>query len=70
VTGNFQLHGVVRSISFPATINVEPGKVTVNAEFVIKRFDFKIEYPGPADNLIRDEVVIKLDLIGVPAAEA
>jgi polyisoprenoid-binding protein YceI len=70
VTGNFQLHGVVRSISFPATITVEPEKVRVQAEFVIKRFDFKIEYPGAADNLIRDEVVIKLDLTGAPAATA
>jgi polyisoprenoid-binding protein YceI len=70
VTGNFQLHGVIRSISFPATITVEPGKVTVNAEFFIKRFDFDIEYKGAADNLIRDEVVIKLELIATPAEAA
>jgi len=70
MTGNFQLHGVVRSISFPATITVEPGKVTVNAEFFIKRFDFDIEFKGPADNLIRDEVVIKLELTAVPAEAA
>jgi len=70
VTGNFQLHGVVRSISFPATITVEPDKVTVNAEFFIKRFDFDIEFKGPADNLIRDEVVIKLELIAVPGEAA
>jgi polyisoprenoid-binding protein YceI len=70
VTGNFQLHGVVRSISFPAKITVEPDKVHVNAEFFIKRFDFKIEYPGRADDLIRDEVVIKLDLVATPEASA
>lgn len=70
ITGNFQLHGIVRSISFPASITVEPGKVTVNAEFFIKRFDFDIEFKGPADNLIRDEVVIKLELAAVPAEAA
>jgi len=70
VSGNFQLHGVVRNISFPATITVEPGKVTVNAEFFIKRFDFDMEFAGPADNLIRDEVVIKLELIAEPAEAA
>jgi polyisoprenoid-binding protein YceI len=63
ITGNLQLHGVVRSISFPATITVEEGRVTANAEFFIKRFDFKIEYTGKADDLIRDEVVIKLNLV-------
>jgi len=70
MTGNFQLHGVVRSISFPATITVEPGKVTVNAEFFFIRFDFDIEFKGPADNLIPDEVVIKLELTAVPAEAA
>ena len=70
ITGNFQLHGIVRSISFPASITVEPGKVTINAEFFIKRFDFDIEFKGPADNLIRDEVVIKLELTAVPAEAA
>lgn len=62
VTGNLNLHGVEKSISFPADISVDGMHVMVNAEFSIKRFDFGIEYKGPADNLIRDEVVIKLAL--------
>jgi len=68
ITGNLQLHGVIRSISFPATITVEQDRVTADAEFVIKRFDFKIEYAGRADDLIRDEVVIKLNLVAQPEA--
>jgi hypothetical protein len=39
----------------------------VNAEFFIKRFDFNIEYPGKANDLIRDEVVIKLDITANPS---
>ncbi|HJZ81681.1 MAG TPA: YceI family protein [Pyrinomonadaceae bacterium] len=62
VTGNFDLHGVKKSISFPATIQVAPGSVSVNAEFSINRRDFGINYPGKADDLIRDNVVIKLAL--------
>lgn len=62
VTGNFDLHGVKKSISFPATIKVSPDNVTVNAEFSINRKDFGIIYAGKADDLIRDGVVIKLDL--------
>ena len=62
VTGNFDLHGVKKSISFPATIKLTPDKATVDAEFSINRKDFGIVYTGKADDLIRDGVVIKLSL--------
>jgi polyisoprenoid-binding protein YceI len=62
VTGNFDLHGVKKSIKFPATITVAPDSVSVNAEFSINRQDFHLVYPGKADDLIRDGVVIKLTL--------
>ena len=66
ITGNLDLHGVTKSITFPAEIVVEDGQVRVESEFSIKRFDFGIEYKGMADDLIRDDVVIKLQLVGVP----
>ena len=62
VTGNFELHGVKKSISFPATIQLAADSVWVNAEFAINRKDFGLIYPGKADDLIRDGVVIKLTL--------
>ena len=62
ITGNFDLHGVKKSITFPAAIQVAPDSVSVNAEFAINRKDFGILYPGKADDLIRDGVVIKLTL--------
>ncbi len=66
VTGNFTLHGVTKSITFPADIQISDSEVKVNAEFFIKRFDFDIKYPGKVDDLIRDEVVIKLDITATP----
>lgn len=60
ITGNFDLHGVKKSIKFPATITVAPDGVSVGAEFSINRQDFSLVYPGKADDLIRDGVVIKL----------
>src|SRR6266536_3299459 len=60
VTGNFELHGIKKSVSFPATIQVTSDSVSVNAEFSINRKDFGLLYPGKADDLIRDGVVIKL----------
>lgn len=68
ITGNLDLRGVTKSISFPASISVAPEGITAQAEFSIKRFDFNIVYAGKADDLIRDEVVIRFDLKAVPAA--
>ena len=62
IVGNLNLHGVTKSISFPATIDVADGMVKANAEFAIKRFDFGIVYKGKPDDLIKDDVLIKLDL--------
>ena len=62
VTGDLELRGVKKSITFPATINVSDSEVAVNAEFAINRKDFGILYAGKADDLIRDDVVLKLDL--------
>ena len=66
VTGNLTLHGVTKQISFPATVSVSETGVTAKAEFSIKRFDFDIKYPGRANDLIRDEVVLKLDVKAAP----
>ena len=60
VTGNLTLHGVTKSISFPAKIAASGDKATLDSEFFINRKDFGITYPGKANDLIRDEVVIKL----------
>ena len=68
MTGNLTLHGVTKSIAFPAAITVEEGRVTAQAEFAIKRFEFGLEYPGKVDDLIRDDVVIKLNVVALPAA--
>jgi len=68
VTGNFELHGIKKSVTFPANIQVAPDSVSVNAEFAINRKDFGLLFPDKADDLIRDGVVIKLTL-KVPRAK-
>jgi polyisoprenoid-binding protein YceI len=62
VTGNLTLHGVTKSVTFPATISVTADTATVDADFAINRKDFGINYPGAQDNLIRDDVVMRLRL--------
>jgi polyisoprenoid-binding protein YceI len=70
ITGNLSLHGVTKSISFPAKIKVAADAVEADAEFAINRKDFGIVYPGMPDDLIKDEVLLKLKLHGMrmPAA--
>lgn len=62
VTGDLEMRGVTKSITFPATISVTPNSSTVKAEFSINRKDFGIVYAGKADDLIRDDVVLRLDI--------
>jgi len=66
VTGNLDLHGVTKSISFPAVISVTDTEVQVTAEFAINRKDFNITYPGKPDDLIRDNVILKLNIHATP----
>jgi polyisoprenoid-binding protein YceI len=63
VHGQLQLRGITKAISFPATITAADGKATASAKFAINRKDYKIEYPGKPDNLIKDDVVIELNLV-------
>jgi polyisoprenoid-binding protein YceI len=62
VTGNLTMHGVTKSVTFPATIAATTDAVNVDANFTINRKDFGINYAGPTNNLIRDEVVLTLKI--------
>lgn len=62
VTGNLELRGVTKSISFPATIAVTGDAVAADADFSIDRTQWGITYKGMADNLIRNDVVIKFSV--------
>lgn len=62
VTGNLTLHGQTRGVTFPARLAVTPAAATATAEFTINRRDFGIIYPGMPDDLIRDDVTIRLNL--------
>jgi polyisoprenoid-binding protein YceI len=61
VSGNLTIRGVTKQIRFPATIK-NASSLSLNAEFSINRKDFGIIYKGKADDLVRDGVVLKLDL--------
>jgi polyisoprenoid-binding protein YceI len=60
VTGNLTLRGVTKSLTFPATVNVEGDKLVAKADFKFNRMDFNVAFTGKPDNLIRDEVALTL----------
>jgi len=62
VTGDLEMRGVKKAVRFPAAIAITPEGASVKAEFSINRKDFGIVYAGKADDLIRDDVVLRLDL--------
>ena len=69
VTGNLTMAGQTNSVTFPATISVEEGRVTAQADFIINRQNWGITYPGQPDDLISDEIRILFDIVASePAA--
>lgn len=70
VTGELELHGVTKTITFPATIRTAGDRVEVDAEFAINRKDFGIVYPGIPDDLIKDNVPVKLTLRAAKTPQA
>jgi polyisoprenoid-binding protein YceI len=68
VTGNLTIKGITKSVTFPATIQVTGDAASVDAEFAINRRDFQLNYAGMPNDLIRDDVVIKLAIKGKKAS--
>ncbi|MCB9612447.1 MAG: YceI family protein [Sandaracinus sp.] len=70
ITGRLTLHGQTQTIAFPANVTVSDESVRATSEFSIDRTQFGMVYPGRADDLIRDRVVIKLDLTAPRASRS
>ncbi|HVJ19153.1 MAG TPA: YceI family protein [Polyangiaceae bacterium] len=62
VSGNLDLHGVSKAVSFPATIEKKGDGVHAEAEFTFNRRDFNINYDGMANDLIKNEVSVRLSI--------
>jgi len=62
VTGDLTIHGHTKSLALPVTIEVDAGAVTARSEVTLDRRDFGLVYPGMPDDLIRDEVVLRISL--------
>ena len=70
VKGIFDLHGVQKELTIPVTAQSTPDGIHAKSEFTINRHDWKIDYKGMADDLIKDNVLIRLDLAFPPPPAA
>ena len=68
--GTLDLHGTKRDVMIPVKTEVTPEGVRTTSEFTINRHDWGISYRGMADDLIKDEVLIKLNLLFPPPPAA
>jgi len=63
IEGELTLHGETKVVTFPAKVEVTDKEAKGTAEFKIDRTLWKIVYDGKADDLIKDEVLLKLKLV-------
>ncbi len=63
ISGDLTIKGIKKNISFPAKVTKNGDKWVGEASFKIKRFDWKIEYKGKADDLIKDEVALDVKMV-------
>ena len=68
--GTLDLHGVKKEVTIPVKAEVTPDGVRTTSEFTINRHDWTIDYKGMADDLVKDNVLIKLNLLFPPPPAA
>ncbi len=68
ISGNLDFRGVPKNITFKANVAEEGDKVTIKSEeFKINRQDFGIVYKGSGDSIIKDDVMLQLDVTATKA---
>jgi polyisoprenoid-binding protein YceI len=70
LTGTLDLHGSQKEVRIPVTTERTAEGLRARSEFTINRHDWGISYRGMADDLIRDEVLMRLDLLFPPPPQS
>ncbi len=63
ITGNLTLRGVTKEIAFPARVEVGADALRAQTEFSLPRKQFGVAFEGKPDDLIRDDVLVRLDVL-------
>ncbi|WP_313383762.1 YceI family protein [Chishuiella sp.] len=68
ISGNLDFRGTPKNITFKANVTVGADNVTIKSEeFGINRKDFGITFPGAGGSIIKDEVLLQVDLTAKPS---
>jgi len=63
ISGNLDFRGVPKNITFKANVKVDGERLTIQSEeFTINRQDFGVNFAPKNDSVIKDEVVLRLDV--------
>lgn len=63
ISGNLDFRGTPKNVTFKANVTVDGGNVTIKSEeFGINRKDFGITFTGGGGSIIKDEVLLQVDL--------
>lgn len=68
--GTLDMHGTKKDVEIPVIAQQTAEGVRAQSEFTINRHDWGISYRGAVDDLIKDNVLIKLDLMFPPPPAA
>ena len=69
ISGNLDFRGVPKNVTFKANVTVDANGVTIKSEeFGINRKDFGIVFTGGGGSIVKDEVLLQVDLSAKPAA--
>lgn len=66
ITGDLTMHGITKSVTIPAKVQISDDKITLKSESSINRFEFDMKFEGQKDNMIRDRVVLTFDVTATP----
>ena len=62
VNGDLTIHGVTKNISASGTLEVQQGKITARAKFIVNPQDFDIEIPAVVKDKIAREIEVNIDI--------
>lgn len=63
ISGNLDFRGTPKNVTFKANVKEEGDKVTIKSEeFKINRQDFGITFKGGGGSIIKDDVILQLDV--------
>jgi len=69
IIGTLTIKGISNTVTFPATVSVEKGKIVANADITFDRTKYDIKYRSGnyfenlADKMIYDDVTLKVKLV-------